>query len=223
MEKLFALSLVLGAATFGQAAVVFQEDFDNVAGLSGWQNVNNSDAPGPNSWFQGNNVIFPQHSTTGYAAANYNATTGANEISVWLTTPTILVDNTYQLSFWTRTVELAAFADSLEVRMATAGTSVGSTATSVGDYTNLMAHINPGLTLTGYPEAWTNYVVTVTGLSGPTNVSFGFRYHVPNGGPEGSNSDYIGLDSVTVITPEPASMAVIGLGMAAMARRRKRN
>ena len=53
--------------------------------------------------------------------------------------------------------------------MSTNGTSqnVGTTATSVGDFTTLLLDINPTYTTTGYPNVWTNFVVTISGLAGP--------------------------------------------------------
>ena len=82
--------------------------------------------------------------------------------------------------------------------MSTNGTSsnVGSTATNVGDFTTLLLDINPTYTTTGYPNVWTNFVVTVSGLGGPITGRLAFRYFVENGGPSGANSDYIGIDTV---------------------------
>ncbi len=41
---------------------------------------------------------------------------------------------------------------------------------------------------------------------------FAFRYFVENGGPSGSNSDYIGIDTLTITpVPEPTSLALLGI------------
>jgi hypothetical protein len=83
--------------------------------------------------------------------------------------------------------------------------------------------INEFLTTTGYPEVWTQFNVTVSGLSGPASGRFAFRYHVPGSGPNGLNGNYIGIDTIAYnAVPEPGSMIALGLGAAALlARRRK--
>src|SRR5204862_2232688 len=100
-------------------------------------------------------------------------------------------------TFWTRTVTTPVLADRLQVRMSTNGasTDVGATATSVGDFQTLLLDINPTYTLTGYPNAWTQFTVTVSGVPSPTTGRLAFRYFVENGGPTGANSDYIGIDT----------------------------
>jgi len=87
-------------------------------------------------------------------------------------TPPLTLQNGAQLSFWTRTVTNVRFPDRLQVRMSTNGTSqnVGSTSTDVGDFTTLLLDINPAYTLTAYPNVWTNFVVTISGLCGPAFV-----------------------------------------------------
>ena len=48
----------------------------------------------------------------------------------------------------------------------------------------------------GYPSVWTQYSVTLSGISGTPTGRLAFRYFVENGGPAGANSDYIGIDTV---------------------------
>ncbi|HEY0977471.1 MAG TPA: putative Ig domain-containing protein, partial [Flavobacteriales bacterium] len=90
----------------------------------------------------------------------------------------------------------------LEVRLSTNGasTNVGSSATATGDFTTLLLSINPTLVTNVYPQVWTQYTITLSGLPAPTSGRMAFRYFVTNGGPVGSNSDYIGIDNV-VYTP----------------------
>ncbi len=80
--------------------------------------------------------------------------------------------------------------------MSLAGASVncGTLADDVGDFTTLLLEINPTLAVGGYPNVWTQYSVTISGVAAPTQGRFAFRYYVTNGGPSGSNSDYIGVD-----------------------------
>jgi hypothetical protein len=117
----------------------------------------------------------------------------------------VTLQNGAFLSFATRTVDVPQFPDRLQVRMSTNGasTDVGTSALDVGDFTTLMLDINPTLTTTGYPNVWTHYMVTVSGLGSPTTGRLAFRYFVPGGGPHGVNGDYIGIDTVTVSCTAP--------------------
>jgi hypothetical protein len=45
-----------------------------------------------------------------------------------------------------------------------ASTNVGSTATGVGDFTTLLLDINPNYTTNCYPDVWTQFTVTLSGL-----------------------------------------------------------
>ncbi len=179
------------------------EGFDDITLLPGlgWAIINNSEPLGTASWFQGNPTVLPAHSgaENSYIGVNFNSTAGVGTISNWGLTPEITFNNGDTLRFWTRTSTGSSWADRLQVRMSTAGASidVGTTATSVGDFTTLLEDINPTLIGNGYPQAWTEYVITISGLSGPTNGRIGFRYFVENGGPSGSNSNYIGIDTLT--------------------------
>jgi len=86
------------------------------------------------------------------------------------------------------------------VRMSLNGDSanVGATATSVGDFTNLLLDINPTYTTAGYPTNWTQYTVTISGLSSPMMGRLAFRYFVENGGSGGTRSNYIGIDNLSI-------------------------
>ncbi len=175
------------------------EGFETVV-PAGWTAINNSTVVGTTTVFQGNDTVFPAQAgpTTSYAGMNFNATTGANTISVWLITPVrTTLQNGDGWSFFTRTVDTPAFPDRLEFRMSTNGASCspGTGPTSVGDFTTLLTTVNPTLTTSGYPNVWTNFNGTLSGLGGVSTGCFAFRYFVTNGGPSGSNSDYIGVDT----------------------------
>jgi uncharacterized repeat protein (TIGR02543 family) len=179
----------------------WSESLDDITLLpgQGWALINNSVPLGSTGWFQGNAATFSSHSgaANAYIGTNFNNTTGANTISNWLLTPETMLNNGDTFSFWTRRAT-STFQDRLQVRLSTAGaaTNVGATATSVGDFTTLLLDINPTYTAGGYPQVWTQYKLTISGLSGPTSGRLAFRYFVENGGPIGSNSDYIGIDTV---------------------------
>jgi hypothetical protein len=194
-----ALALMPAAAAFPQA---FSEAFNDITTLpgSGWFLTNHSSPVGTTSWFQGNSAVFPAQAgaATAYIGANFNNTTGTNTISNWMLTPAATLVNGATLTFWTRTVPTPAFPDRLQVRMSTNGasTNVGTTSTDVGDFTTLLLEINPTMTTSGYPNAWTQFTVPIAGVPVPTLGRLAFRYFVPNGGPSGANSDYIGIDTV---------------------------
>src|SRR5205085_3362494 len=177
------------------------EGFDDITTLTGagWVQTNHSTVVGSTSWFQGNSAVFPAQSgaPTSYIGANFNNTTGTNTISNWLLTPPVTLQNGRTMTFYTRTVDAPMFPDRLQVRMSTNGASsnVGTTATDVGDFTTLLLDINPTYTTTGYPNVWTQFTVTVTGVPTATLGRLALRYFVENGGPTGANSDYIGIDT----------------------------
>lgn len=196
------LSVVLSTTTFAQA---INESFDDITTLpsAGWAEQNLSSPVGttPN-WFQGNATVFPSNSgaTSSYIGVNFNSIAGAGDISNWLFTPERTFTNGDVVSFFTRTA--GGYVDNLQLRLSTNGASVnvGTTSASVGDFTTLLVEVNPSLVVANYPTTWTQYSVTISGLATPTNGRLAFRYVVPNGGPSGSNSNYIGIDDF-VYTP----------------------
>ncbi len=201
-----ALSILCIGSTFSQA---INEGFANVAGLAaaGWNQQNLSTPIGTNpNWVQGSSTVFPENSAPidSYICSNYNAVAGSATISNWLITPTLNLNNGDIISFYTRSTG-GIYPDNLQVRMSTNGssTNVGATNTSVGDFSNLLLEVNPGLTAAGYPSTWTQYSITISGLAAPTSGRIAFRYYVPNGGPSGINSDFIGIDDF-VYAPVPS-------------------
>ncbi len=198
------LSQVLGPPV---PATVFNETFNTVVPLpAGWASQNLSSPVGATGWFQGNTGVFAGNTPPGYIAANFNNTTGLNTISNWLFMPAVTLKNGDTLSFYTRTTS-GTFPDRLQVRMNTTnqGVNAGATNVSVGDYTTLLLDINPTYTSTGYPTAWTQFKIPITGLAGPTPGRLAFRYFVEGAGPAGANSDYIGIDDAVYTTLNPGA------------------
>ena len=194
--------------------------------------INHSEPLGADGWFQGNDGVFPAFDglSDAYIAANFYCGGGLATISNWLLTPEVDLQDGDTLTFYTRTVELSAFPDRLQVRMSTNGSSinVGTTSTDVGDFTNLLLDINPTYTMGGYPESWTQFTVNISGVPAGTSGRLAFRYFVEDGGP-GPVSINIGIDraqycGITSVRgrprprptprerPTPASLAV-GLGV----------
>jgi PKD repeat protein/subtilisin family serine protease len=195
----------------GPEAVILtaiSEGFDDILTLvpGGWYMQNNSSPLGTSNWFQGNPTVFSSHqgAPDSYIGANYNNTAGIGTISNWLLTPEITMSNGDTVSFWTRS-PASDWEDRLQVRLSTSGdsTNVGTGAFDVGDFTTLLLDINPTYAPGGYPTVWTEFVITLSDLSGPTNGRIGLRYFVENGGPSGSNSDYIGIDTFEYISTSP--------------------
>lgn len=205
---------ILNSAIYSQS---FTEGFENLANLTDWYIQNNSISPDLD-WGGGNSTNFPAQAGTvnSYLSANFQSTssTVGATISNWLFTPTRTYNNGDVITFFTRTVTGPLYPDRMEVRFSSAGNGLdcGTTATSVGTFTTLLSTINPALTTTGYPQIWTQYTITISGLAAPTNGRVAFRYFVTNGGPAGTNSDMIGIDSYTytsVATP-PANNQCAG-------------
>jgi hypothetical protein len=225
-----AVAALLYAAT-ASAAPLLIESFDDVAGLeaAGWEIINNSDPVGTTEWFQGNPAIFTSQAGAddAYAAANFLAVDGVGDISVWLITPTLTLSDGDTISFYTRTEEASEFPDRLELRLSANGasTNVGTTATSVGDFTTLFLTLNPALNPGGYPTDWTQFTVSTSGLGSVTG-RLAFRYFVTD---SGVNANYIGLDTLVVESavrvPEPptALLGIAGWALVAFRRRQLRS
>lgn len=203
---------VLLAFAAGQVvrAQTWTEGFDDVASLvnAGWVIVNNStpNSETSTSVFQGNfqgsllnpPPVFAAHEggIDSYAAMNYNSTSSGGTISTRLISPVLSFGPGDTFAFFTRTVAQPQFPDRLEARISYSGASadVGLNHEPVGDFTPLLLTVNEDLTATGYPPTWTEF----GGELGAVGGAFGrlaFRYWVPDGGQNGSNSHYIGLDS----------------------------
>jgi hypothetical protein len=182
----------------------FSEGFEDITTLptQGWALINKSDPIGLTGWFQGNDTVFPAHTgePTHYISANFNNTTGVGTISNWLIMPTRLLKNGDTLTFFTRTTAGSTWPDRLEVRLSSAGDSVdvGVGALDVGVFDQVLLSINPTLVVDGYPTEWTQFTIQIQ-LSQPVIGRLAFRYFVTNGGPSGSNSNYIGIDTVSYV------------------------
>jgi hypothetical protein len=223
MPLLAALLTLLPSAA--SATTLLLENFDNVSGLgaAGWVITNNSSPVGTTNWFQGNPGVFSAQSgaANSYVAANFEAAGFGGNISDWLISPVLSLHNTDVISFWSRTEAGSSFPDRLELRLSLNGasTNVGATDSSVGDFSTLLLTINPALAPGGYPENWALFQATISGLGGPTNGRFAFRYNVSD---TSVNGDYIGIDTVAVTAvPEPGTLSLLTVGILAAARARR--
>jgi hypothetical protein len=219
MKKLLLSFSLLVAVSATNAQNLILENFDAIGNPpvlpAGWQTTNQSDPVGTTVWFQGGGsaTLFPGFNggQTGYIGANFNATTGTGTISNWLISPTLTLQDGDVVSFYTRTITYVAaptpantFPDRLEMRGSVNGDfSVlpSGGINDVGDFGEVLVEVNPTLALTDYPDDWTQYTYTVTGLASPTAVKIAFRYFVTDGGPLGANSNYIGIDAFSIDRP----------------------
>lgn len=220
LMKALATGLVLASVGVAHAAPLLTEGFDNVAGLtgSGWVLTNNSSPVGETSFFQGNPEVFPAQAGApdAYIAANYLNAADGGAISNWLLTPMLALDNGLVLTFAVRAAG-DGYLDTVEARLSQAGASanVGVTATSVGDFTMLL-----GAYSTSSDDGWIMQSFTVSGLAGPVDGRFAFRYVVDD---TSVNGNYIGIDTVAVTAvPEPASVALLALGLSGLWLLRRR-
>lgn len=221
MKKLLLSLLLLLFISNVNAQNIYSFGFDGTTSEminAGWSAINQSSPtyPTANKWNIPTAVptnYFPTGGQAGgtfsFATVNYqstgtSATAGSGTISNWLISPVITLENGNVISFYTRTGKATPTkADRMQLRMSTNGmfsTDPLLGAADVGDYTNLLVDVNPSLTVAGYPQNWTQYSYTVVGLSEPTTCRIAFRYFVTSGGPTGSKSDQIGIDTFSIDT-----------------------
>ena len=200
--------------TFGNSA-----GGDAMAFASGtWHALNNSSPLGVLGWFSSNSVFAP-NSGTGQLNANFDNTTGGTgTIDNYMMSPVRTFNNGDTISFFTRTPTGSIWPDRTHLKLSLNGAS-----TNVADFSTTLVSVNSGLGGSVYPEVWTLFGATISGLGGPTSGRFAFNYNVTDGGPTGVNSNFIGIDDVTYTAiPEPGTMIALGLGISALAARRRR-
>jgi hypothetical protein len=141
------------------------------------------------TWFQGNITVFSafEGPATGYVAANYNAVTGTNNIDSWLVLPYISggLQTGDSLYFYSRSPTASTYPDSIRVMVSASDSVPEGSWTELGRF---KVTTSGSWELRGFRSS----------LSGP-NARFAIRYNVVNGGPSGLNSDFIGIDLITVV------------------------
>lgn len=219
---------LLSTAGAAHAATMptFTEGFEGTLATlatAGWVRVNNSSPLGTGQWTKGNTADIPaaQSGTAGsFVEATYlSAAESGGAVSNWLLTPVVTIGNGYTFSFWYRTADVVGtFADAFQVRYSTSGSgaNVGTTATSVGTFTNLIGNVNPSYSVSGIPSAeWTMFTsAPITGLTGLASGRFAIRYAIDDTTVHGN---LLGIDSVVVTAvPEPGTTIMLALGLSIM-------
>ena len=202
MKKTLLTILSIISLSMAINAQSYMEGFNANTVPAGWDTLNNSAPKGTApSWLPSTSFTAAPVANEGtqFFVSNFQTTAGTGVISTWLMSPVRNLQNGDMLSFYTRTLGDGTYADRMEVRLSTAGTSsnVGATSTSVGDYCVTLGTINAALTASVYPLSWTKFNYTLSGLpGGGVSGRLAFRYFVTNGGPTGANSDAVAVDSV---------------------------
>jgi hypothetical protein len=146
------------------------------------------------TWFQGNSTVFPAFNgpATGYVAANYNAVTGTNTINSWLVLPymsggLMTGDSLY---FYSRSPTASTYPDSIRVMVSASDSVPEGTWVELGRF-----KVNTA----GMWER-RGFRSSVSG----SHARFAIRYNVVNGGPSGTNSDFIGIDAIQIVRSGPS-------------------
>ena len=190
------------ASVLGQV-VILQEGFNDTSLTSpwppaGWAMINNDGSvssddtdPSDTCWYQslsiGGSVTGPPFEGVGMAAAYYG-TSNETLLDDWLVTPNVglaaQAGSVDSLTFWmvSRLSSSGSYPDSLDIRVSTTNTAVGSFARVV--YLNVPKTGWTRVAL-AIPQSTTRYIA--------------FRYLITDGGATGSNSDKVCLDDVRLI------------------------
>lgn len=192
----------LAMAASASAGTIYSEGFNNLA-TSGWILTNKSATPG-NNWFQGGPEIFAAQSgpDDSFAAANWlSSSTGSGALSNWLISPEIMVGSGATLHFAARGDMADGFFDTIKVYF------------SAGNGTDTAGFSLLG-TLTAPTDGWMDFSYL---LPGATSGRIAFEY-----AGLADTANYAGIDSVSVV-PEPASFALVGLGLAGLGIARRKS
>jgi hypothetical protein len=143
-------------------------------------------------WYQGDPtaIVALNGPDSGYVASDYNSVTMTNDIDNWLVLPAVAVMAGDSLSFYSATIQQTAppiYVDSIRVMF-------NPTGATLPEDTNW---VELGRFQLDYATGdWTRMAFAAPDSG--TNAHFAIRYTVAGGGPQGSNSYYVGIDQIDV-------------------------
>lgn len=183
------------------------QEFDNIASATsaGWQFRNLSEDHSSNAPGFVNTQGLAAFSGSGSIMCTYEANNGDGLISVWAISPKVILQNGDKISFYTISANdysdpANVFPDRLQLRVSPyGGDEIADDPTAVGGFTVNLVDVNPSLSATlpsAYPDQWTKFEGTISGLSKPVEGHYAFRYFVADGGTAGANSNAIAIDKV---------------------------
>jgi hypothetical protein len=210
IAKLCSALALVGLASTAHAVNLVSEGFEDITTLSGsgWVLANVSSPSAGTPWFQGDNTTaFTSQSgaDNSYIASNFTAAPPGGFIDNFLITPYFSLASDVTLTFYARADVIDGFSDTFAVLAGTTMLGSGEAVTEV---------IHPTVATGG---DWTMYTVTLAGQGGGAVGRFAFEYFG-----DADSSNYIGFDTVTVAVPEPETYALMALGLAALALRRRK-
>lgn len=175
----------------GSVDAIFMDDMNGDNTLTGIQARGwvfaDVDGAGTTTVFQGNTTVFNAYEgpTNGYIGQNYQGAFGGGLlIDQWLISPPVAVTAGDTLKFWHRSPDASTYPDPVQVWVSTTG------GTTPASFDVQLSAFNGSVT------GWQQYVGNF-----PTSgtVRFAVRYYSTNGGPGGSQTDYLGLDYFQVM------------------------
>lgn len=131
---------------------------------------------------------------TSLASAEFLNLTGPSvnyNVNNWLVSPEVVLQNGDKISFYTYCRGVARLQLWLNP---TNSIEVGSDLGTTGDFSINLLDINPNYydvatnPVRAFPQYWTRFEATVTGLSAPTRGRYAFRYIIQDGVPSGATS-----------------------------------
>jgi len=217
MMKKLILALAFAAATStAQAAIVVEENFDKVEALAGqgWLFQTRSiPSTASSGWTQGLAAIFEAHTppSDAYIASSFELVPEGSFVDDRLFTPAFSVAHGASATFYLRGEQFEDFFDLL---------SFGFTNGSGTEPEDFIL----GQTIVVPTDDWTEFTITL-GAQGPgATARLGFRHFGPY-----DTANIVALDTLRIeipdagAIPEPASLLIMGLGLAGLPLARRRH